>query len=119
MNAHGTEVRRRLLALLRPKQPAVRGQAAAARSARASPAAPLGGIRQHEQVQTGEQEQGEREHRQEAHPGVYFLCPTATMLTMTAIVKAMDSQRWVRRTHLFQFNGTSSIILRSTSIHEV
>jgi hypothetical protein len=27
---------------------------------------------------------------------------------MTPTVKAMDSQRWVRRTHLFQFNGTSS-----------
>lgn len=27
---------------------------------------------------------------------------------MTATVKAMDSQRWVCRTHLFQFNGTSS-----------
>jgi hypothetical protein len=33
---------------------------------------------------------------------------TATMLTMTATVKAMDSQRWVCRTHLFQFNVTSS-----------
>jgi hypothetical protein len=41
----------------------------AAHSVGASPAAPLGGIRQHEQVQTGKQEQGEREHRQEAHPG--------------------------------------------------
>jgi hypothetical protein len=41
----------------------------ATRSLGASPAAPLGGIRQHEQVQTGEQEEGEREHRQEAHPG--------------------------------------------------
>jgi hypothetical protein len=30
------------------------------------------------------------------------------VLTMTATVKAMDSQRWVCRTHLFQFNGTSS-----------
>jgi len=39
----------------------------AARSVRASLAAPLAGIRQHEQVQTGGQEQGEREHRQEAH----------------------------------------------------
>jgi DNA polymerase elongation subunit (family B) len=28
-----------------------------------TPAAPLGGMRQHEQVQTGEQEQGEHEHR--------------------------------------------------------
>jgi hypothetical protein len=26
---------------------------------------------------------------------------------MTATVKAMDSQRWVCRTHLFQFNVTS------------
>jgi hypothetical protein len=38
----------------------------------------------------------------------YFPCTTATMLTMTATVKAMDSQRWVCRTHLFQFNVTSS-----------
>src|ERR1700737_4175332 len=30
------------------------------------------------------------------------------MLTMTATVKAMDSQRSVCRTHLFQFNVTSS-----------
>jgi hypothetical protein len=29
------------------------------------------------------------------------------MLTMTATVKAMDSQRWICRTHVFQFNGTS------------
>ena len=39
---------------------------------------------------------------------VYFFCPTATMLTMTPAVKATDSQRWVYRIHLFQFNGTSS-----------
>jgi hypothetical protein len=44
----------------------------AARSVGASPAAPLGGIRQHEQVQTAEQEQGEREHRQEAQPRGIF-----------------------------------------------
>jgi hypothetical protein len=35
-------------------------------------------------------------------------CTTAAMLTMTATVKAMDSQRWVCRTHLFQFKVTSS-----------
>src|SRR5438034_1313178 len=47
----------------------------AARSVGASPAAPLGGIRQHEQVQTGEQERGEREQRQETHPdGILLLC---------------------------------------------
>ncbi len=34
----------------------------AARLVGASPAAPLGGIRQHEQVQTGEQEQSEYGH---------------------------------------------------------
>jgi predicted amidohydrolase YtcJ len=44
----------------------------ATRSVGASPAAPPGGIRQHEQVQTAEQEQGEREHRQEAHPRGIF-----------------------------------------------
>ena len=33
------------------------------------PAAPLGGIRQHEQIQTGEQEQGEREQRRVGDPG--------------------------------------------------
>jgi hypothetical protein len=38
----------------------------------------------------------------------YLPCTTATPLTMTATVKAMDSQRWVCRTHLFQFNVTSS-----------
>src|SRR3954451_24722717 len=31
-----------------------------------------------------------------------------TMLTMTATVNAMDSQRWICRTHVFQFNDTSS-----------
>src|SRR5438105_7653974 len=41
-------------------------------------------------------------------PVVYFFCATATMLTTTATEKAMDSQRWICRTHLFQFNGTSS-----------
>jgi hypothetical protein len=40
----------------------------AARSVGGSPAAPLGGIRKHKQLQTGEQEQGEREQRQVAHP---------------------------------------------------
>src|SRR5205809_2922500 len=35
----------------------------------ASPPAPLGGIRQHEQVQTGQQQQGEREQRRVRHPG--------------------------------------------------
>src|SRR5579864_2552310 len=38
---------------------------------------------------------------------VYFPCATEMPLTMTATVKAMDSQRWVCRTHLFQFIGTS------------
>jgi hypothetical protein len=38
---------------------------------------------------------------------VYFFCAIATMLTMTAAVKAIDSQRWVCRIHLFQLNGTS------------
>jgi hypothetical protein len=39
---------------------------------------------------------------------VYLPLTTATMLTTTAAVKAMDSQRWVCRIHLFQLNGTSS-----------
>jgi hypothetical protein len=76
----------------------------ATRSLGASPAAPLGGIQQHEQVQTGEQEEGEREHRQEAHPEVYFPCTTATMLMMTATVKAMDGQRLGLPNPLVQFN---------------
>src|SRR3982074_3623135 len=37
-------------------------------AAASSLAAPPRGIRQHEQVQAGEQEQGEREQRHEAHP---------------------------------------------------
>ena len=44
---------------------------------------------------------------------VYFPCTTATMLTMTATVNAIDRQRWVCRTHLFQF-----MVLRSTPIHD-
>jgi hypothetical protein len=40
----------------------------AARSVGTSRPSPLGGIRQHKQVQTAEQEQGEREDRQEAEP---------------------------------------------------
>jgi hypothetical protein len=39
---------------------------------------------------------------------VYLFCTTATRLMMTATVRAMDSQRWVCRTHLFQFTVTSS-----------
>jgi hypothetical protein len=41
---------------------------APALSAGGSHATPLAGIRQHEQVQTGEKEHGEREQRQETHP---------------------------------------------------
>jgi hypothetical protein len=36
-----------------------------------------------------------------------FSCVKATTLTMTAAVKAMESQRWICRTHLCQFNATS------------
>src|SRR5271169_2623827 len=39
----------------------------AAHSVGASPAAPPGGVRQHEQVQTCEKLQGERGHRKQAH----------------------------------------------------
>ena len=34
--------------------------------------------------------------------------PGRRMLAMTATVKAMETQRWVCRIHLFQFNGISS-----------
>jgi hypothetical protein len=36
-----------------------------------------------------------------------FSWAKATTLTMTAAVKAMESQRWICRTHLCQFNATS------------
>jgi hypothetical protein len=39
---------------------------------------------------------------------VYLCLITATPLNMTTSVKAMDSQRCSCRTHLLQFNGTSS-----------
>ena len=78
---------------------------AAAHSVGVSPAAQRGGIRQHEQVQTGEQEQGEREQRQEAHPDGLFLPYQGDDVDYDGAVKAMDSQRWICRTHLFQFNG--------------
>src|SRR5258708_31011396 len=42
---------------------------------------------------------------------LYLPRATATPLTMTATVKAMDSQRWVCRIHLFQFNRTSLRLL--------
>ena len=36
-------------------------------------------------------------------------CPNTTIVTMTTvIVNAIDTQRWICRTHLFQRNGTSS-----------
>jgi hypothetical protein len=40
-------------------------------------------------------------------PAEYLPASTATVLMMTATVKAVGSQRWACRTHLFQFNGTS------------
>ena len=47
----------------------------AARSLGALSATPLGGVRQHEQVQTGEKLQAERDHRQESDRGsVLLLC---------------------------------------------
>src|SRR6266545_3902133 len=52
-----------------PASPSEGHGARESRSVGASPAAPLGGIRQHEQVQTGEQQQGEREQRRVRHPG--------------------------------------------------
>ena len=42
---------------------------------------------------------------------LYFPRTTVTPLIMTATVKTMDSQRWVCRIHLFQFNRTSSLLL--------
>src|SRR3954470_3503649 len=36
-----------------------------------------------------------------------FSCIMAIMLTTTATVKAMDSQRWICRIRIFQFNETS------------
>jgi hypothetical protein len=38
------------------------------------------------------------------NPLVYFFCAMAMPLTITAAVKATDSQRWVCRIHLLQFN---------------
>ena len=35
---------------------------------------------------------------------LYFPCTTVTPLMMTATVKIMETQRWVCRIHLFQFN---------------
>ncbi len=42
---------------------------------------------------------------------LYFPRTTVTPLMMTATVKTIDSQRWVCRTHLFQFNRTSLRLL--------
>jgi hypothetical protein len=35
---------------------------------------------------------------------LYFPCTTVMPLMMTATVKTMDTQRWVCRIHLLQFN---------------
>lgn len=35
-------------------------------------------------------------------------CAKAMKVTMTVTAKVMATQRWICRTHLFQFNGTSS-----------
>ena len=52
-------------------------------------------------IQTGEQEQGEREQRRVGHPGRRHPapCARATKLAMTVTVKAMDTQRWICRIH--------------------
>lgn len=42
---------------------------------------------------------------------VYLFWVTATPLTITTIVKAIDSQRCVSRIHLFKFNAISSEIV--------
>jgi hypothetical protein len=144
---------RRLLALLRPKHPAVRGQALAGVACRRrqkkyeSPqSTPVAAAQPHasgpsscgrppvhsvprpprQLVAYGSTTKYRPVNRSKASgnaakrptQAVYFFCTTATKLTMTATVKAMDTQRWIYRTHLFQFNGTSSIVLRSTSIHD-
>ena len=71
---------------------------------RAAAAAPLGGIRQHKQVQTGDHKQGEREQRRVGHPERRRPLP-CPRVAMTITVKAMDSQRWICRTHLLQPMG--------------
>jgi hypothetical protein len=90
------------------------------RSVGDSLAAPLGGIRQHEQVRTGDQEQRKRE--QQAYPGGILPLYYRDELTMTATVKVMGSQRCICRAHLFQFMVASvSVVSTSfcdTSIHE-
>jgi len=46
---------------------------------------------------------------------LYFPCATVTPLMMTATVKTMDTQRWVWRIVLLQFNWTSSATANSIS----
>jgi len=79
----------------------------AARSPGGSRAAPLKGIRQHEQVQAGDKLQGGRGHRQGAQPGGVRALYYGKDVDNDAAVKTMDSQRCVCRTRLFQFYGTS------------
>jgi hypothetical protein len=95
----------------------------AARSVGASPAAPLGGIWQHEQVQTGEQEQGEREQRQEAHPDG-ILPPYHDDEVDDDAHRKDNGQPAVGLPNPFVpvqrdlLSTTGCIVLRSTSIHE-
>jgi hypothetical protein len=76
-----------------PRKAASESAVGPAGSHGASPAAPLDGIRRYEQVQTGEKLQGQGATANRPRPVEYLPLTTATRLTMTATVKAMDSQR--------------------------
>jgi hypothetical protein len=80
----------------------------AARSVSRSLAAPLGGIRQHEQVQTGEQEEDEREQRQQAYSVSTFLLCAGEEVGDAPDRKGNGQPAVGLPNHLFQFNGTSS-----------
>ena len=73
------------------------------------PSAPLGGIRQREQIQTGEQEKGEREQRRVRHPGRRHPASLgqSNEVGNDRHREAIDTQRWICRIQMFQFNGTS------------
>jgi hypothetical protein len=58
-----------------------------------SAAAPLRGMRKHEQVQTGEQKQDKCEERQKADPDGLLLLQQSDDIDDDRRVKAIDSQR--------------------------
>jgi hypothetical protein len=71
-----------------------------------SPAAPLGSIRRQKQVQAGEKEEGERGHRQEAHPSaVLLLCHRNAVLWHDIVFFLSPPKEYAMKLSILQTAG--------------